>query len=69
MKIKPYRTLLPENAVVMYGIRIVGYLDEDGVEQHDWILDGDVRLGQIVGALEIIKTLLIATAKETVDDD
>lgn len=64
---KHYGKLLPEKAIVMFGLRLIVYLDENGTELIDWKLDGDARLGHVIGALEVTKTQMIAAVEEPTD--
>jgi hypothetical protein len=50
-----YSDLVTENTMPLYGFRLLVYLDEQGAELHEFAVDGTPRLGEIVGALELVK--------------
>lgn len=62
-----YVDLLPEGAVAMYGVRIIGFIDAEGTTIHDWAVDGDVRLGEAIGALVVAQHQMIHSVSD--DDD
>lgn len=58
------RDLLPEDALPHHSIRIVEYLNADGEPDIHVKVDGDVRLAQTIGVLEIVKSWYLRETEE-----
>lgn len=52
----PFKDLVPEGSIPMYGFLIVAYMDpEDGVVYDDWQRVGNVTLREALGTLDSAK--------------
>jgi hypothetical protein len=47
--------LLPDGAVPLQGIKILRYIDTDGMTLTDWHLEGDITRHDLAGLLETTK--------------
>jgi len=49
---------LPDGAIPLYGMRLVGFLDEHGAMSFNWTTDGATSRMALVGALDTAKLTL-----------
>jgi hypothetical protein len=59
-----YADLMEEGAVPLFGIRVLIYVDAQGETQHDFKIDGHVRVGEALGYFEATKFLMWQRAHE-----
>jgi len=51
----PFAEMIPEHAVAEVGVRVVGYIDEDGETKFSYEFHGDSQNSKIIGLIEMAK--------------
>lgn len=48
------RDILPDAAMPLHAVRIVEFIDANGNTRAKFVVDGDVRIGTVLGTLAIV---------------